>query len=268
MANFCTNCGKPLNECTCFKPKKPTFSVSNIGFLQQMKNQMGIGEPETNAAPPYERGMKVVPECVKSSDGEIPVKQYTVAKLRNRFMGITIEKAEGRLEVTNKRVIFRAMGKCISGRTTLQQEFIIDEIGGIEARREFVTTFWDFIIGIFIAGISFAVGGLPSFILESAGLVTFLALILGIGALVPFFIIKKRWLLKLLCSGFSSGILLSGLGRGVGESEYIALVLLFIPAISSIIIVLSNIFLYAIRPNLVLVIKNRSFGDAVDIKRD
>lgn len=265
MAKFCTKCGKPLEECTCSKNSIPVISSSNFGFLQDMKNRMGIGEPEINSAPPYERGMKIIPDCVKSSDGEIPVKQYTVAKLKNRLMGITIGKAEGRLEVTNKRVIFRAPGRCISGKMTLQQEFTIDEISGIEARREYVTTFWDFIIGFFVAAIGFAVGT-PVSTLDSIGLQVFLGLILGIAALIPFFVIKKKWLLKLLCTGFSEGVMVPVLAGGTRMSEGIV-VLLFIPALISTLIVLFNIFLYAIRPNLVLIVKTKSASEAIDVQR-
>lgn len=265
MANFCTKCGKPIDECTCSKTATPTFTSSNVGFLEGMKNRMGIGEPETNSAPPYERGMHIIPDNVKSSDGEIPVKQYTVAKLQNSFLGIPIGKAEGRLEVTNKRVIFRALGRCISGRMTLQQEFTIEDIAGIEARREYVTTFWDFVVGILIASIGFAVGMTVNNA-DSFGMAFFLALVLGILALVPFFVIKKQWFLKLLFTGFSSGALILTCSYGFSRSNNVAL-LLVLPAFISGIILLFNIFLYAIRPNLVLIVKTKSSSDAIDIQR-
>ena len=79
----------------------------------------------------YERNKKIVPECTDANDGEIPVKQYNLAKLRSR---ITFSKAEGRLQITNKRIIFRATGRSIIGKTVLHEEFKINEIAGVEIR--------------------------------------------------------------------------------------------------------------------------------------
>jgi hypothetical protein len=103
-------------------------------FFESMKNRMGIGDPERNASDTYECGQKIVPDSIKPNEGEIPVKQYNVAILRNLFK---YERAEGRMQVTNKRVIFRAAGRSVGGRTTLQHEFAINEIAGIEAIRNY-----------------------------------------------------------------------------------------------------------------------------------
>ena len=148
---------------------------------------------------------------------------------------------------------------------TLQQEFTIEDIAGIEARREYVTTFWDFVVGILIASIGFAVGMTVNNA-DSFGMAFFLALVLGILALVPFFVIKKQWFLKLLFTGFSSGALILTCSYGFSRSNNVAL-LLVLPAFISGIILLFNIFLYAIRPNLVLIVKTKSSSDAIDIQR-
>lgn len=286
MAKYCTRCGKPLEECTCNRTSTNTNATdllqANMSGLAKLKTRMGIGEPETNAVPNYERGMKIIPDCVKPSEGEIPVKQYTVAELRNRLLGITIGKAEGRIEVTNKRVIFRALGKCISGRMTLQEEFAIDEIAGIEVRREFTTTVIDFLIGLIISTIGTAVGlAITSYISSTAPRVI-VALLFGIAALVPFFLLYRKWGLKLLLSGLSFGLLAGGTGAfgrygmasllngmfGGSRSEMIVPILVcIIPAIVALGVLIANLFLYAIRPNLVLVIKTKSSSEAIDIQR-
>lgn len=72
MAKFCTKCGKPLDECTCEKS-----AVGNASFFASLKNRMGIGEPETNNAPVYEKNMQIVPENISANDGEIPIKSRT-----------------------------------------------------------------------------------------------------------------------------------------------------------------------------------------------
>jgi len=126
--------------------KKGTEKVSEVkdqiigydtplrNFLVSMKNRMGIGDPARNASDTYERGKKIVPDSIKSDEGEIPVKQYNIAILRNLFK---FERAEGRMQVTNKRLVFRAAGRSVRGRTTLQHEYAINEIAGIEAVRNY-----------------------------------------------------------------------------------------------------------------------------------
>ena len=99
-------------------------------FIRNLKNRMGIGSPERNATDTYERNIPIVPGSISATENEIPVKQYNIAVLRNMFK---FERAEGRMQVTNKRIIFRAAGRSIGGRTTLQHEFAINEIAGIES---------------------------------------------------------------------------------------------------------------------------------------
>jgi hypothetical protein len=91
--------------------------------------------------------MEIVPTCISANENEIPVKQYNIAVLRNL---LKFERAEGRMQVTNKRVIFRAAGRSVGGRTTLQHEFAIDEIAGIEARYNFKFSFMYLIFAILI----------------------------------------------------------------------------------------------------------------------
>ena len=118
-----------------------------ISFLESMKNRMGLDDPKRNASDRYERGQQIVPDSIKPNEGEVPVKQYVIAVLRNL---LRFERAEGRLQVTNKRVIFRAAGTSLRGRTTLHQEYAIDEIAGIEARNNYKFNFLYFIFSLLI----------------------------------------------------------------------------------------------------------------------
>jgi len=128
--------------------KKQIGSNSKIAnSLKSIKNRMGIGTPERNETDTYERRMNIVPECISANENEIPVKQYNIAVLRNLFK---FERAEGRIQVTNKRVIFRAAGRSVGGRTTLQHEYAIDEIAGIEARNNYKFSFLYLIFAVLI----------------------------------------------------------------------------------------------------------------------
>ncbi len=287
MAKFCTRCGRPLAEgetCSCMgqaaapAPAASSFDLGAAkGFWESMKNRMGIGDPELNKGDVFEKDKNIIPDCVKANEGEIPVKQYTVATLRNRILGIPYTKAIGRMQVTNKRVIFRAPGRCLAGRTTLQHEFAIDELAGVEARREYVFNGWDLILGLIVTMLG---GGLMTALITSimedakmaVGII--FALLFGLALCVPFFMLKKKWLLKLLCLGgsfmpmLSVGIAASKMGEYMdrGGLEFFGGVLVFF-GILSLILTLFALFIYAIKPNLVLLIKTKSANEAIDIKR-
>jgi len=166
-------------------------------FWTSLKNQIGLGEPETNDVDYYERNLNIVPQCVDADSGEIPIKQYDISVLRTRLLFM---RSEGRLQVTNKRVIFRATGRSLMGRTTLQHEFAIDEIAGTKIRKDHRLSFMNLIGSIFLM----ALGGYISMTLMMAvfGAGTLvagiLALVLTVLSLVPFFALRKMFPLKLL----------------------------------------------------------------------
>ena len=297
---FCERCGKQLADgevCSCVRgtyttvnPVKPVApvppsgagrstyptgsapSAPRKGFFEIIKNRMGIGDEELNKGDMYEMGKKIIPDCVNSNEGEVPVKQYHVADLQNRFLGIPYAKAVGRMQVTNKRVIFRAPGRFLAGRTTLQHEFAIDELAGIEARREYVFNFGDFLIGVLasIIGGSCAIGILGSVMRESFAFYTFLALIFGAAGCVPFALLKKKWLLKLLCLSGSYFPLLSCAAILVNMNNVFGMFFGGFYGFLGLISLIAGIFsliMHTTRPNLVLLVKAKACSDAVDIKR-
>jgi hypothetical protein len=259
---------------------------------------MGIGEPERNSTDTYERNMGIVSGNINDSDNEIPVRQYNVAVLRNL---LRLERSEGRLQVTNKRVVFRAAGRSIGGRTTLQQEFNIDEIAGLEAARGYRFSFLHLLFGLLVVSI-FAVISVsvirsaipdqwterenvevqrwdaqlqaniierervererwqfvpsaPEIVMFGASVervgvfATFLGLIFGFGGLAPFFLVKRRFLLKLL-----------PLGAAYGAFAVLALagnpLFLFLQFLV-VLVVIVGVFLYCMRPDLAIIIKNK-----------
>jgi hypothetical protein len=212
-----------------------------------MKNRMGIGSPEKNAADVYERNMLIVPDCIQQNENEIPVRQYNIAVMRN---ALRFERAEGRMQVTNKRVIFRAAGSSIGGRTTFQQEFAIDELAGIEAMCNYRFGFIYLLLGIIIVALSATTGWQIIITSNNAAAALVLGSIFGFGGLVPFFVIRGEFLFKLLPLGLSVG------GFGTLYMATDAQIWFTCLAISAII----NIFglgLYCFKPNLVILIKNK-----------
>jgi hypothetical protein len=140
--------------------KSKIGSGSKAGnFFASVKNRMGVGSPEQNATDTYEREMKIVPECISANENETPVKQYNIAVLRNL---LKLERAEGRIQVTNRRVIFRATGRSVGGRTTLQHEFAINEVAGVEARKNYKFSFLYLVFAILIISLASFITSGPS----------------------------------------------------------------------------------------------------------
>lgn len=272
MGKFCTRCGSPIEDgqacpnCTAQAANKNS-SVGKIdtssvkAFFVSLKNRMGIGDPENDGAGLYERNMNIVPDCIKANEGEIPVKQYNLAVMRTR---LALKRAEGRLQVTNKRLVFRATGRSISGRTTLQNEFAIDEIAGIQTNRDFRFSILDFLFGLIVmlvsGGIIFSI--LMRIAMESRTFGLILGCICGLAGLFPFFYVYKRFLLKLLPLGGAVGAFL--LTTIASQSSLFFRVLLVI----SVLIALAGLFIFSFKPNLVITIKTKGALPAIDVQRN
>jgi len=224
--------------------------ILSPSFIEIMKNRMGIGEPETNATDTYERGMKIAPDNIRLNDGEVAVKQYDMAILRTRWKFM---RAEGRLQVTNKRLLFRATGRSIMGRTAIQHEFAIDQIGGIEIRK-------DYRFGILEALIALAIPAALGTSAIGARIGAFPGLLLGILGLIPFFALKKMFLLKVIACGIS----VAGFTGAYASDENIFFGLL---AVLSGIVALMALFLYCFKPNLIFTIKTTGANEAIEIRR-
>lgn len=98
----------------------------------------------------YETDMLIVPDCISANDGEVHIKQYKFAKLRTRIL---FEKSYGRLQITNKRIIFRAAGRSLFGKNILQEEFGIDQIAGVEIRCKKEFNFLNLLFGIILTAL-------------------------------------------------------------------------------------------------------------------
>ena len=262
------------------KAPNPSEVINDIapffaGFLSMIsslwirfKNRVGLGEPETNDVDYYERNLEIVPQCIDPDSGEMPIKQYDMAVLRTRLI---LSRAEGRLQVTNKRVIFRATGRSLMGRTTLQHEFAIDEIAGIKLRKDHRFSFLNLlgvsiVIGLGIyAGIGilhrFYMWGIPTWLI---GLLTLM--ITGI-AFVPFFLLYKKFPLKLLLVSLGYGML-------VAQQQYLLYYASdFVKKIWGLPVILVGLILLFISwiicwvPNLIVNVETKGTQPAVEIRR-
>jgi len=262
------------------------MSESSIvdNFFTFMEKLVGVDEPE-NDADLYERGKKIVPECVETNDNEKPIKQYdnfAILRTRLKFM-----RAEGRLQVTNQRILFRATGRSLIGRTALQHSFALQDIAGVEARKDnrfsVLSLLGGLLVSFIISSIFGAVGMM--FFDNGASAGALFALVVGIGGIAPFFVMKKQFFVKMVgCAaslgsllvaglyyslmglvGSAMGSMFGGLG-GMGSSDFMGTIVSLLTAVSFAVWVLALI-LFSIKPNFVFVVKTKGASGAVEIRR-
>lgn len=272
MAKFCTRCGKPLEDgeqCNC-KPKESSVISTCKSVLGKLAERMGVWEDAKQPNDIFESNKYIVPDVVKANDDEVPVKQYDVATLRSRIRG---QYAKGRLQVTNKRLIFRAAGVSYKGGITSHHEFALEETAGIEVKVSNRVSPLNIILGILSALILCPVfsGIFERLSAQTEGFALFLSIMLALASAVPFFLLKKKFWLKLL-------ILDCGIGCLIGTSSLASLspsTLIFgidsnvadiIGVVFSLLWLLALI-LISLVPDLTLCVKTKGAADAFNIRR-
>ena len=280
--------------------KKTKTKQSGAGaFFEDMLIRMGIYEPNTYATDPSEIGMPIVPDCIVPTEGEIPVKQYNVATMSNLNA-----QAEGRLQVTNKRVIFRATSSAYLSRATQHNEFAIDDIAGVSTVRNTKSSFILMILGFLVLlvgawlAVTVALFAVPDqwterdqrevtqddgsviqetfdrqmrqFVpptesvlmlqgdIQRLGLLGgILSLIMGLGGLVPFFTVKKRFFYKLFMLGISLGGVLMMAARW---DIAVLLIVVLVP------IAIAGLYFCSLVPEMILTIKSKGAAPTIDVR--
>ncbi|MBX2925148.1 MAG: hypothetical protein KF746_23305 [Chitinophagaceae bacterium] len=122
----------------------------------------------------------ILGQSVTPCEGEVSIKSYQCTQFNSRLFGL---KADGHLEVTNKRLLFQALGKGMSGWSVLHNEVAIGDVSDIKIYKGNSFNILMFIIGISILLVlSIAVSGRLSPFSDPSTLQTLLALaVLGGG---------------------------------------------------------------------------------------
>lgn len=260
----CVKCGKILldNEvCDCLKNSKPNFLIDDV-----------MSSPESTNI--YERSKRIVPDCIASNDGEIPIKQYNIAILQSRVKRM---RAEGRMQITNNRVLFRATGRSLTGRTILQHEFAINEIAGIEARRDYRFSMADIFLGLLIGFICAGVMNALFNVLYSfndSSIITVLALMAGISSILLSISVKNK-AVKLILSAVGNGPILLIAAKALTNFIYgnkftdkIGFIIFILIYVCSFILYIINLVLFGFRPNLIISIITKSGNGVIQIRRE
>lgn len=305
MAKFCNKCGAPLTEgqphycpvktdqqyggqqeATQYAYEEPhgyaaggRFAAdSNAGrrsVLIGMLNRMGIGDPSSNSDGIYERDKLIAPDILPLNEGEVPVRQYHVAVLRSRskFM-----RSEGRMEVTNKRLLFRATGRSLRGKIALQHEFALSDVKGLEIRQDYSLSAFNLLMAILLLFLGGSIGtAIVTWLYSENSLVfgSLLGLILSAGALFCFFSLFRKFHLKVFLSGIG---MMSAIEAFTFVKFYaqwaehpfgwkLMIPFLFVAMVLSIATVLFGLLLAGMIPNLIIDIKTVGGGAPIRIRR-
>lgn len=266
MANFCKFCGKPIEICTCGMSAKSGDAATATEKKMKIGERIGIPN-EKEKIKAYERGKKIVPDCILANENEVPIKQYDIARLR------TISKiafAEGRLQVTNQRVIFRSTGLSLLGPQELQYEFAINEIAGVEVRKDYRLGISHVLISILLIFWTAVFAGnlFEKFSASSSFLSGLFALVLFAASLFLCVAFKGKHFLKLFLLAFSGG----ALSVKAFTTLWLVVPVLtggFFSLIEGIcaIAMLVQLLLTAFVPNLVLEFKTKGASSPIEIRR-
>ena len=143
----------------------------------------------------YERGLQIVPDLIQPCGQEIPIRQYDICATRSLLKGTW---QEGRLQVTNKRVLFRLSGRNWIGKMQKSVEFALDDVTGIDIRNGNRLSFVALFLNVYYAALFSALGTLLTQYVE------ILAIILGIaGALGISILLRKHYYAKLAVFSFA-----------------------------------------------------------------
>lgn len=233
----------------------PNFS-SFSSFVSSLRHQSGVSEETSNIGDPFEYNVPIVPDCVKPEENEVVVKQYNIARLRTR---LKFMKAEGRLMVTNRRVLFRAAGTSLTGNLLQEHEFNLDELAGIEMHKDYKFSLLNFFGSILVEALAMF---LAMTLLSSTGNGGTIAVgvILGLLGIVPTVIVYKHPWLKLLCVGIGVACFQMAISSSTGGQGF----LLFLLVIASI-FYLIDLVIVCFVPNLMIKIKVKGAIPAIHI---
>ena len=278
MAYYCVKCGRKLPDgaiCPCRirrgVPQQEGGQPAQSGVSFQ--NILRLNDPDYDRNTDYyERGKQIVPDLVAPCENEIPIRQYHVVDIRSRLQGLW---AEGRIMVTNKRLLFRATGRSVRGKTTLQHEFALDDMKGFEIHKNYRFSILDLLVALICVAVVGAIFGAMVTGLFRSGAVagSIFGLLLGAASVVPFFLMYRRFFLKLLCSAagtmsvFPVFVMSRMAARYAGGGWSFLLGLSAIVLVCAFVVLIAGLFLFSFKPNLVFDFKTMGGGAPIQIRR-
>ena len=223
-------------------------------------NRMGVGDPQSNSDGVYERGQSIVPDNLSANANEKPIRQYTLAVLRSQLQ---FRRAEARLQVTNKRLLFRATGRSRRGKTTLQHEFDINRICGVEIHQDYRFNIIDLLICFLLIIVGAFIGAIIPGILRGNAIAQGLfALVACVAFLAPFFLLYRLFPVKVMSC--AAALTCASTVRESPNEFFSGLSIPFV--LVSFILLFIAVCLFCVKPNLIMTVKTLDDGAPIEIR--
>ncbi len=217
--------------------------------------------------------MDLLKDNVVPAEGESTVRTYHCTYYREKALGL---KSGGFLGITNKRVIYQAVGDTPSGRSLIQSEVPIADVSGITSFKGTFFNFFSMLGAILLAFVVMSV--VPAlmsalgYVLESYTFFKIIGWLLAIGAFVGSFFLSVKTIWRTAAVGVTVGALLSLAGidpmdvamvffGGGGGGKFWML----IPILAAIVYMITCAAWYSRRPTFSLDI-NSSGGSSTPIR--
>jgi len=130
---ICPNCGTN-NEDTyqfCMKCGTSLSGVSVTEAVEQLHTDQAVSPaPHTGLRLNGHRNKDLLKDKITPAEGEVSVRTYYCTYYLSRLLGL---EAWGYLGITNKRVIFQALGTSNAGSSVIQSELPIADVSGISS---------------------------------------------------------------------------------------------------------------------------------------
>jgi hypothetical protein len=248
MAKFCTTCGNPIEQCTCAPAASGAgAAIMNTG-LSRVFGSKKHADPE--------EGLKIVPELIEPCEAEIPIRQYETAT--------TVDARNGtvamRVQVTNKRILFRGSGMNFYGPIKMHKEFALDDIVGFDLTVGTHLSRLKFLLYLILCAIPMGIGSLFTLLGDGPALASVMGILFSLGTIAFLFFIQEKYLLKALACGLAAGTCLSVSLPAIEDSPGLFIIALF--GLAMFILECFMIRYKAGKPEIDLSIKSKSSGNA------
>lgn len=173
----------------------------------------------------------ILGQSVTPCEGEVSIKSYQCTEFNSRVFGL---KAKGNLEVTNKRLLFQALGKGASGSSVIHSEVAIGDVSEIKIYKgssfNAQLLILGIIVSIFLAGLLKAIF---TFVFRAGGFGNFIAFAAFIGLVYWIYSNCKKEAFSLIINtkgGSGNVVQIAGLSPFGGGSSIAAKALEALPA--------------------------------------
>lgn len=198
---------------------EPEFDIGKTA--QEIKNTIkhGIYEVSEKYNTKYDVPEQLVPDVIHACKDEIPIRQYKFMRMSLPIAGYN---ATGLLQVTNKRIIYHALGSSILGEEYAHSEISIDDVAGISVEKTTSLNILIIIVFIFL-GVPLTLLGLILGLLGASHMS--IPLILTVAAAVGTVVLMrtKHYVFFHLLASLGSSICLGGLVSAIINSSLLSL---------------------------------------------